>query len=106
MELKKLMAGEIRFIIKKVGSAFRVYDPARGSYPYSHPALGGTVKQDVPQKEAQEEADRLNKEFGSAPVAGSGKQKRGSKQKSAAAETVELDRPIGEVMRRRPVTFS
>lgn len=51
--------GETRFVVKKVGKTFRVYDRANGSYPYQTPELG-VVVQDVSQAEADAEAERLN----------------------------------------------
>lgn len=62
---RKLAKGEIRFVTKKVGKLWRVYDKARGSFPYAGKQFGGDVTQDVTEPEAQEEADRLNEMLGS-----------------------------------------
>lgn len=61
--MKTLRPGEIRFLARQVDKLWRVYDRARGSYPYSHPDLGGTVQQDVDKETAEAEAERLNKKF-------------------------------------------
>lgn len=60
IEMKKLPKGMERFIARKVDKMWRVYDKARGSFPYEDPALGGKVLQDVPQADAEAEAARLN----------------------------------------------
>lgn len=57
---KKLAPGEQRFFAKKIDAAWRVYDKVRGSFPYHNKDLGGKVVQDVSEKEAQAEVDRLN----------------------------------------------
>lgn len=56
---KKLPAGMARYIARKVDKAWRVYDKARGSYPYEGAEVG-TVQQDTDEKTAQAEAARLN----------------------------------------------
>lgn len=62
--MKELRTGEVRFTVKEIvngkKSVYRVYDKARGSFPYVSPELG-TVQQDF-EKEASAvaEADRLN----------------------------------------------
>lgn len=56
---KKLLKGEVRFVVKKVDKKFRVYDKAHGSFPYHTPELG-TVLQDVSEEEAEAESIRLN----------------------------------------------
>ena len=61
-DTKKLARGEERFIVKKNDKSYRVYDRLGGSYPYRTIELG-TVLQDVPELEAQAEADRLNEKF-------------------------------------------
>lgn len=58
-EEKTLLKGELRYIIRKVGKTWRVFDKARGSFVY-HSALTGKVVQDVAEDLAQTEADRLN----------------------------------------------
>lgn len=60
--MKRLAAGQARFVVKKIDSAWRVYDYAAGSFPYRTQELG-VVVQDVSEKEAQDECDRLNDEF-------------------------------------------
>jgi len=57
--MKKMAKGEIRFVVKKVGKTFRVYDRGNGSYPYGTREVG-VVVQDVSQAEADAEAERLN----------------------------------------------
>lgn len=57
--MKKLRKGELRFIPKKIDSAWRVYDRQNGSFPYQTPELG-EVLQDLPEVNIQHECDRLN----------------------------------------------
>jgi hypothetical protein len=59
VEMKNLPAGMERYIAKKVDKAWRVYDKARGSFPYTNGDTG-TVQQDVPEDIAVSEAARLN----------------------------------------------
>lgn len=55
----------IRYILRPVDKAWRVYDIVTGSYPYARPSLGRVV-QDVTKAEAQAEAERLNGVSGAA----------------------------------------
>lgn len=67
-DAKTLARGEIRFVVKKIDKAYRVYDKHGGSFPYRTHELGRVV-QDVPEDQAQAEADRLNEQFvGAAPA--------------------------------------
>lgn len=66
--MKKLRKGEVRFVVKKIDNAHRVYDRQNGSFPYQTPELG-KVLQDVAQADAQLECDRLNELIGIAPQA-------------------------------------
>lgn len=67
-DTKTLARGEVRFVVKKNDTSYRVYDREGGSFPYRTVELG-TVLQDVTELEAQAEADRLNELFvGAAPA--------------------------------------
>lgn len=62
--MKKLRKGEVRFVVKEIetgkSSVYRVYDKARGSFPYLSEELG-TVQQDFEKEtSAAAEAERLN----------------------------------------------
>lgn len=58
---KKMLPGELRFVTKKIDKGFRVYDRARGSFPFHSPELGGEVQQDHQAEEAAAaECARLN----------------------------------------------
>lgn len=89
--IKKLRPGEIRFIAKQIDKLWRVYDRARGSYPYHMPELGGEILQDTDKKSAEAEAERLNGKYG--PKL---EQKKEKKQKKAGIETVEVDTSTDE----------
>lgn len=58
--MKTLREGETRFVAKMIDKLWRVYDRARGSYPYEMPELGGHIVQDVDKSSAEAEAERLN----------------------------------------------
>lgn len=87
---RKLRDGEIRFEVRKIDKLWRVYDKVRMSFPYHNKELGGKVAQDLPEKEAQVEVDRMNAKFPATTGAGdrksSGKKKRTS-QTSLASGT-------------------
>jgi hypothetical protein len=95
--MKTLRDGEIRFVARQLDKLWRVYDRARGSDPYSHPDLGGTVQQDVDQATAEAEAGRLNGLFVKKPKPPKLEQKKGaSKGASVEApveESIEVDIP-------------
>lgn len=61
--MKNLRVGELRFIARQIDKLWRVYDRARGSYPYHMPELGGEIVQDTDKESAEAEAERLNKKF-------------------------------------------
>ena len=63
MEFRKLRAGEVRFVVKAIDHAYRVYDKMRGTFPYQTGELG-VVTQDVSEAEAELEAARLNAKVG------------------------------------------
>ncbi len=93
---RKLAKGEKRFFAKKIDAAWRVYDKVRQSFPYHNAELGGKVVQDVPEKEAQAEADRLNDLFVEKVVAAEAPKKRAragkpvpKMAKAESSETVE-----------------
>lgn len=96
--MKKLLAGQIRFVVKKIDKAWRVYDKSRGSYPYSTEELG-TVQQDVAEEIAEAEAERLNKKTGNIPVEKKLEQKKQRKAAAAppAKETVQATEVIEDV---------
>lgn len=89
--MKKMLPGEQRFIARQIDKLWRVYDRARGSYPYSHPDLGGTVLQDVDKSSAEAEAERLNTQFGDKPKL---ERKSGaSKKETVEVQPEEVDIP-------------
>lgn len=49
----------VRYVVRPVDKAYRVYDTLLGSYPYARPGLG-KITQDVPLAAAEAEAARLN----------------------------------------------
>jgi hypothetical protein len=87
--MKKMRPGEIRFIARQIDKLWRVYDKARGSYPYHMPELGGEILQDTDKSSAEAEAERLNEKYG--PKL---EQKKPPKKKVEAEETVEADPPV------------
>lgn len=89
--MKKLLPGQLRFGIKKIDKAYRVYDFAKANFPYSSSELG-TVLQDLPEAEIQAEVDRLNAEWiaKTAPKSSS-KPVKPVKSKSSDAESIQAD---------------
>lgn len=87
---KKLAPGELRFLARKIDAAWRVYDKVRGSFPYHNKELGGKVLQDVSQKEAQVEADRLNELFVKKAKSPEEKRAKGSAKKKPTPSTPEV----------------
>lgn len=67
MTAKKLLPGQLRFVPRMINKLFRIYDVGNASFPYQTDELG-VVVQDVPEIEAQLEADRLNEQFPAAPL--------------------------------------
>lgn len=65
--MKKLLKGELRFVPRKVDKKWRVYDKARGSFPYTGPEYGGAVAQDTTEEMSVEESQRLNQLLGIGP---------------------------------------
>jgi hypothetical protein len=84
--MKNLREGEVRFIARQIDKLWRVYDRARGSYPYAHPDLGGTVVQDVDKSSAEAEAERLNGLFVKKPKPKL-EQKKGASKGASKIET-------------------
>ena len=90
--MKKMRPGEIRFIARQIDKLWRVYDKARGSYPYHMQELGGEILQDTDKSSAEAEAERLNAKYG--PKL---EQKKGALKKGASkSETVEAPAPVVE----------
>jgi len=90
MTAKKLLPGQLRFVVKKIGQFFRVYDVGNASYPYETGELG-KVTQDVPEDQAQLEADRLNEKF---VVKEEPPKKQVTKnQRTGKSQTVQLEDP-------------
>ncbi len=87
--MKKMRPGEIRFIARQIDKLWRVYDRARGSYPYHMPELGGEILQDTDKSSAEAEAERLNSQFGP--------KLEQKKTKKVEAETVEAEPEAEEV---------
>lgn len=59
--LKTLATGEVRFIPKKNGRFWGVYDRATGSWPLQRPETGVVDQKHRTETSAQEEAERLSK---------------------------------------------
>lgn len=90
--MKKLLPGQLRFVVRQINKLFRVYDVARASYPYQTDELG-VVVQDVSEAEAQAEADRLEALTKPAPSKKQAAGKRSSK--TVQLEEVEVDDAAG-----------
>ena len=90
--MKKMRPGEIRFIARQIDKLWRVYDRARGSYPYHMPELGGEILQDTDKSSAEAEAERLNAKYG--PKL---EQKTAPKKGASKSETVEPEIETEEV---------
>jgi len=91
MTAKKLLPGQLRFVVKKIGQFFRVYDVGNASYPYQTGELG-KVTQDVPEDQAQLEADRLNEKFVVK------EELLRKNQKTGKSQTVQLEDPPAAVV--------
>lgn len=89
--MKKMRPGEIRFIARQIDKLWRVYDRARGSYPYHMPELGGEILQDTDKSSAEQEAERLNAKYG--PKL---EQKVAPKKGASKFETAEAPAPVVE----------
>lgn len=96
--MKTLREGEVRFLARQIDKLWRVYDRARGSYPYQSPELGGEILQDVDKSSAEAEAERLNGLFVKKPKPKLEQKKGASKSKGASVEapveeSIEVDIP-------------
>ena len=93
--MKTLRVGEIRFVARQIDKLWRVYDRARGSYPYHMPELGGEILQDTDKSSAEAEAERLNAKYGPKLEQKTAPKKGASKSETVEAEeTVEADLPV------------
>jgi len=61
---RKLAKGEKRFVAKKYGKNWRVYDRALGSFPGQRPGIGkfATFKEQADAEQAAEDAEKYYQE--------------------------------------------
>ena len=96
--MKTLRDGEQRFLARQIDKLWRVYDRARGSYPYEMPELGGTIVQDVDQATAEAEAERLNGKFVKRPKPKLEREtpKKGASNADKIRDTLAEEEPVIE----------